>query len=148
MGTVNIPSVPATLTTTKISELTSATALTGTETVQVLQGGSNRRTTAQDIADLAAPGGAVDSVFGRTGAVTAVSGDYSAAQITNTPAGTISGVTVQAAIDELGQEKVSSVVSGEPTGSDAILNVVSLTQAEYDAGTPIATTVYIITDAI
>ena len=29
-------------------------------------------------------------------------------------------------------------------GSDQVLNVVSLTQAEYDAGTPLATTLYLI----
>jgi len=33
------------------------------------------------------------------------------------------------------------------SGSDAIANIVSLTQAEYDAGTPDASTLYIITDA-
>ena len=42
---------------------------------------------------------------------------------------------------------VNSTTTGEPTGSDVVLNTVSLTQAEYDAGTPIATTLYIITDA-
>ncbi len=42
---------------------------------------------------------------------------------------------------------IDSITNGEPTGSDQVLNVVSLTQAEYDAGTPIATTLYIITDA-
>ena len=41
---------------------------------------------------------------------------------------------------------VTSRVVGEPTGSDAIINIVSLTQAEYDAGTIISTTLYIITD--
>jgi len=40
---------------------------------------------------------------------------------------------------------IDSSVSGEPTGSDQVINVVSLTQAEYDAGTPVATTLYIIT---
>ncbi len=40
---------------------------------------------------------------------------------------------------------IDSIVSGEPTGSDQVINVVSLTQAEYDAGTPVATTFYIIT---
>jgi hypothetical protein len=45
------------------------------------------------------------------------------------------------------ENTINSVVSGEPTGSDVVLNVVSLTQAEYDAGTPIATTFYAITDA-
>jgi len=39
---------------------------------------------------------------------------------------------------------VNSSVTGEPTGSDVVLNIVSLTQAEYDAGTKIATTFYII----
>lgn len=42
---------------------------------------------------------------------------------------------------------INSTTTGEPTGSDVVLNTVSLTQAEYDAGTPIATTLYIITDA-
>jgi hypothetical protein len=41
---------------------------------------------------------------------------------------------------------INSITTSEPTGSDAVLNVVSLTQAEYDAGTKIATTFYIITD--
>ena len=39
---------------------------------------------------------------------------------------------------------INSATSGEPTGSDVVLNVVSLTQAEYDASTPVATTFYII----
>ncbi len=36
-------------------------------------------------------------------------------------------------------------LTGEPSGSDAINNIVSLTQAEYDAGTPVSDTLYIIT---
>ena len=40
---------------------------------------------------------------------------------------------------------VKSSTSGEPSGSDSVINIVSLTQAEYDAGTPLATTLYIIT---
>jgi len=42
---------------------------------------------------------------------------------------------------------IESVTAGEPTGSDQVLNVVSLTTAEYGAGSPVATTLYIITDA-
>lgn len=42
---------------------------------------------------------------------------------------------------------INSVTTGEPTGSDAVLNVVSLTSAEFAAGTPVATTLYLITDA-
>lgn len=51
---------------------------------------------------------AVNSVFGRTGIVTAQSGDYTASQVTNVPAGNIAAVTVQAAINELDSEKFAS----------------------------------------
>lgn len=40
---------------------------------------------------------------------------------------------------------IDSSTSGEISGSDQILNIVSLTQSEYDAGSPSATTLYIIT---
>jgi len=45
---------------------------------------------------------------------------------------------------ELDTEVVRSVVSSEPVGSDKITNIVSLTQQEYDAGTKIPTTLYLI----
>ncbi|MGL4226261.1 MAG: capsid cement protein, partial [Rickettsia sp.] len=48
----------------------------------------------------------VTSVFARTGDITASSGDYTATQVTNTPAGNIAAVTVQAALNELDTEKV------------------------------------------
>ena len=48
---------------------------------------------------------AVDSVFGRTGAVAASNGDYTASQVTNVAAGNISSITVQTAINELDTEK-------------------------------------------
>ncbi len=48
----------------------------------------------------------VTSVFGREGAVVALNGDYTAGQVTNAPSGTIVATTVQAAINELGTEKV------------------------------------------
>ncbi|MEA2037224.1 MAG: hypothetical protein U9O94_06950, partial [Nanoarchaeota archaeon] len=47
----------------------------------------------------------VQSVFGRTGIITSANGDYSASQITNTAAGTISATTIQDAINELDSEK-------------------------------------------
>ncbi len=50
---------------------------------------------------------AVASVFGRTGPIVAASGDYSAGQVTNTPAGNIAATTVQAALNELDSEKQS-----------------------------------------
>lgn len=51
---------------------------------------------------------AVSSVFGRTGAITSQDGDYTATQITNTPAGNIASTNVQAAINELDTEKLAA----------------------------------------
>lgn len=76
-------------------------------------------------------GGAVDSVFGRTGVVTATSGDYTAGQVTNTPAGGISSTTVQAALNELDTEKLAIAnfsytgLSDIPANLTAIANLVS-----------------------
>ena len=39
---------------------------------------------------------------------------------------------------------INTTVTGEPTGSDLVPNIVSLTQAEYDAGTAVAGTFYAI----
>jgi hypothetical protein len=50
----------------------------------------------------------VTSAFGRTGAVVAADGDYTATQITNTPLGSISAVNIQDAITELDTEKLST----------------------------------------
>ena len=50
----------------------------------------------------------VSSVFGRTGIIVATAGDYTATQVTNTPAGGIAAATVQAAIDELDTEKAAA----------------------------------------
>jgi hypothetical protein len=69
-----------------------------------------------------AGGGDVDSVFGRTGAVTATSGDYTASQVTNVPAGGIAATDVQAAITELDTEKQATgnyltALTGDATAS-------------------------------
>lgn len=61
-------------------------------------------------------------------------------------AGDLAGTADAPTVPEL-VNKVSSVLTGEPTGATAIKNMVSLTQAQYDAGTKVATTLYIITDA-
>jgi hypothetical protein len=42
---------------------------------------------------------------------------------------------------------VANSTTGEPAGSSPVLNAVSLTQAEYDAGPINSTTLYNITDA-
>ena len=61
-------------------------------------------------------GGAVSSVFGRTGVVTATAGDYTAALVTNSAAGDIASTNVQAAINELDTEKLS-LAGGTMTGA-------------------------------
>lgn len=58
----------------------------------------------------------VTSVFGRTGTVVAVAGDYTAADITNVPAGNIAAVDVQAALNELDTEKLA-LAGGTMTGT-------------------------------
>jgi hypothetical protein len=70
--------------------------------------------------------GAVTSVFARAGSVVAVAGDYTASQITNTPAGNIAATTVQAALNELDTEKAAT------SHTHAIADVTSL-QASLDA---------------
>lgn len=71
----------------KISELAAAAALDGSESVEVVQGGVNVKTTTQDIADLGGGGGAVDSVNGQTGVVVLDAGDVGA-----DPAGTAAAI--------------------------------------------------------
>jgi hypothetical protein len=57
----------------KISELPASDALTGVELVELVQGGVNKRTTTQDIADLGG-GGSVTSVSGTTDRITSTGG--------------------------------------------------------------------------
>lgn len=52
-------------------------------------------------------GGAVDSFNGRTGVVVSQIGDYSAATVSNTPAGSVSATDVQAAINEIDADRVA-----------------------------------------
>ncbi len=60
------------------------------------------------VGNIAALISGVSSVFGRSGAVTAQNGDYTAAQVTNVPAGAIAAVTVQGALNELDSEKYAA----------------------------------------
>tara|TARA_R110000824_G_scaffold53424_1_gene147924 strand:+ start:64 stop:486 length:423 start_codon:yes stop_codon:yes gene_type:complete len=135
----------------KISDLTQNPTINGSEEIAEERGGSNYKNTLQDVKtwvlEDVVSGGIVDSVNGKSEADVVIDG---------TDIELINGgiVTVTEAISDLSTEttnletnKVNSVLTGEPTGSDKVLNTVSLTQAEYDAGTPIATTFYIITDA-
>lgn len=73
------------------------------------------------------------TVFGRTGDVVALSGDYTASQIINTPSGSISANNVQNALNELDTEKLAlagGTMSGALNmGSNAITNLAAPTNA-------------------
>lgn len=89
--------------------------------------------------------GAVSSVFTRTGAVVAASGDYNAGQITSTATGGIAATNVQAAIAELETEKqaaataitTSTAAAGDVTGLISNLQIAtnSVGSAEIANGT-------------
>jgi hypothetical protein len=82
--------------------------------------------------------GAVDSVFGRTGAVVAQAGDYSATMIAFTPVGGIAAATVQAAIAELDSEKISSASAASVFA--AVVHNHDAVSISYSAGGGIAAT--------
>lgn len=91
-------------------------------------------------------GGAVDSVNGQTGVVVLDADDISDAATTNkfTTAADISKLSGIASGAEV------NTIDSDPTGvtgADQVTNVMSLTQSEFDAITPNASTFYIITDA-
>jgi hypothetical protein len=78
----------------------------------------------------------VSSVHGRTGAVSATSGDYNASQVTNTPSGNVSATNVQAAINELDTEKSGTGHTHDglaPSGGSTsqVLKKVSATDYDY-----------------
>lgn len=79
----------------------------------------------------------VSSFNTRTGAVTPANGDYTAAQITNTPAGGIAAVTVQNALNELDGEK-ANLASPTFTGTPAAPTAAGGTNT-----TQIATTAFV-----
>jgi hypothetical protein len=92
---------------------------------------TNSPTVLADWLELKTPTDAVLSFNGRTGAISPTSGDYTAAQTTNTPAGTISATDVQGALNELDTEKVptSRTVNGQ-----ALTANVTLTKSDVGLG--------------
>jgi hypothetical protein len=84
------------------------------------------------------PSGApVTSVFTRTGAITATAGDYNATQITNTPSGNIAATTVQAALNELDNEKQAKIQfqdEGVAQGTSGAATTINFTGAGVSVG--------------
>lgn len=88
----------------------------------------------------------VASFNGRAGAVVAGAGDYTATQITNTPAGGIAATNAQAAINELDTEKetVANVALKAPLASPALTGVPTApTAANGTNTTQLATTAFV-----
>lgn len=88
-------------------KLTSGINLTAPEPGSIEYDGTNLYFTDSTSArrTLGVAGSGVTTAFGRSGAVVATAGDYTATLVTNTPAGNIAAATVQAAINELDGEK-------------------------------------------
>lgn len=86
--------------------------------------------------ELLTPTDSVLSWNGRTGAIVPVSGDYTASQITNVPAGGIAANTVQAALNELDTEKAnaSSLASYVLKAGDAMTGTLSTSGAFVASG--------------
>lgn len=80
-------------------------------------------------------GGAVDSVFGRTGAVTAQAGDYDAAQISAAPGSTAAGATAGAQIEghEARIDAAETAIAAIPSGAG--IHATSRTAVTSVAGT-------------
>ena len=78
---------------------------------------------------------AVSTVFGRLGAIVAANGDYNAGQITNTPAGNIAAVTVQAALNELDAEKAALVHTHAQSDITGLVAALAAKQKTITSGT-------------
>jgi len=108
-----------------------------------------------DTANVTAAGALMDSEVTNLAAVKAFDPtDYATAAQgaladTATQPGDLATVATSGAYSDLsGTPDLSSYVESDPTGvtgADAITNIMSLTQAEYDAITPNAATLYVIT---
>lgn len=102
----------------KLTELDNAATLDGTEFLYLVQGGADKKVTAQDVADLAA--GAVSSVNGQTGAVSLDAEDVGAAAVSHGHA--ISDVTgLQTALDGKASSTHSHAIS-DVTGLQTALD--------------------------
>lgn len=80
--------------------------------------------------------GAVDSVFGRTGVITAQAHDYDADQVDVDPAGSISSTNVQDALEELDTD-----IGGKLTASSNLSDLTSTSTARSNLGVAIGSNV-------
>lgn len=109
---LTVSAFAAPTTTTTFGQLPSGGTPTGSDLVAAWQGGHAVTLTIDQIVSLA--GGTVPSVFGRTGAITAQSGDYSFAQIGSTPT-TIAGYGITDAATLTGTQTLTNKTLTSPT---------------------------------
>jgi hypothetical protein len=80
--------------------------------VDSADGKLKRKDDTSTVTDIEAAASGVTSFEGRAGVVVAAAGDYTASEVTNVPAGDITAITVQAAINELDTEKAPAAHVG------------------------------------
>jgi len=115
--------------------------LVGTDKVLIQDGSDSdalKTVTAQDIADLGGGGGAVSSVFSRTGAVVAVSGDYDADEITETASNKILTATERT---NIASNKVHADSAHAPSGATVNSSDATLLARANHTGTQTASTI-------
>ena len=109
--------------------------------------------TQEEVSLFVSTGNGVVSVNGQTGVVVLDTDDiteaanlyYTEARVTaNT---SVADNTAKTGVTNEEENTINTELEAGMTGEDLVLNVLSLTTAEYGAGTPVSTTFYIITDA-
>ncbi len=107
----------------------------------------------QEIVTLYVDTGGVTSVNGETGIVVLDTSKvpentnlyYTEARVSNNTSVALN--TLKVGVTDEEKNTINTELEAGMTGEDLVLNVLSLTEAEYNAGTPVSTTFYIITDA-
>jgi hypothetical protein len=122
----------------------------GTTDEVVVTGGDTISLAAAVTASLALADSALQSVIGTTDEVVVTGGDTISLAAAVTASLALADSATQPGDNVSDLTNDAAYVPSDPsgvTGADAITNMMSLTQAEYDAITPNASTFYLITDA-
>ena len=131
----------------KISQLNQNPNINGSEEIAEERGGSNYKNTLQDLKDWVLEGIAPNGVESVTGQGVDNSDPQNPVLSFPDTDSEVTETTDKKYVTDVEKTKINSSVNsttiGEPIGSDVVLNTVSLTQSEYDAGTPDSTQLFI-----
>jgi hypothetical protein len=124
----------------KISELTTASALAGTELVEIVQSGTNKKTTTQDIADLGGGGGITNSAAAnemmKSNGTNAVASGLGSTSLGNLDLGLSGTAGAARIIDAVGSSAdISLAIRGKGTGVITIANSSGNALLQIDPGT-------------